>query len=86
MCRIRLRAKVTASDFLSPLRGMSSYQLASIIAGGPAPLIAAALFARYRSGYAIAGYIVVCALISIVSAAMLTDYTNKDISEEYRVA
>jgi hypothetical protein len=32
------------------------YQLASIIAGGPAPFIAAALFAAYQSGYAIAFY------------------------------
>src|SRR5471032_2509416 len=29
------------------------YQLASVIAGGPAPLIATALFASYHSGYAI---------------------------------
>jgi general stress protein CsbA len=54
-----------------------------VIAGGPAPLIAAALFASYHSGYAIAAYICVCALVSLVSTAMLKDYTNKDISREY---
>ena len=54
-----------------------------MFAGGPAPLIAAALFAKYRSGYAIAAYILVCAVVSLVATAMLTDYTNKDISEEY---
>jgi metabolite-proton symporter len=59
------------------------YQLASVIAGGPAPLIATALFARYHSGYAIAGYILVCSVLSVVSAAMMRDYTNKDISREY---
>jgi hypothetical protein len=59
---------------------------ASVIAGGPAPLIAAALLAHFRSGYAIAAYILVCALISIASAAMLTDHTDKDISREYQVA
>jgi len=52
-------------------------------AGGPAPLIATALFARYHSGYAIALYILACALIGMAAAAMLKDYTNKDISEEY---
>ncbi len=59
------------------------YQLASIIAGGPAPLIAAALFAHYRSGYAIACYILFCAILSLIATSMLKDYTNKDISQEY---
>ncbi len=59
------------------------YQLASVIAGGPAPLIATALFAAYASGYAIAFYILVCAIISVISAALLPDYTNRDISAEY---
>ena len=58
-------------------------QLASIIAGGPAPLIATALFAWYHSGYAIAVYILACAVVSLISAALLKDYTNKDIAEEY---
>src|SRR5947209_3988938 len=57
------------------------YQLASIIAGGPAPFIAAALFAAYHSGYAIAFYILGCGVISIVAALLLKDHTNKDIDE-----
>jgi metabolite-proton symporter len=83
------QAALIAESFTGRLRysGASlGYQLASVIAGGPAPLIAAALFAHYHSGYAIAGYILACALISIASSAMLTDYTNKDISGEYGVA
>jgi MFS family permease len=59
------------------------YQLASLIAGGPAPLIATALLARYHSGYAIALYIAACALIGLVSAAAMPDHTGKDISAEY---
>jgi MFS family permease len=55
------------------------YQLASIVAGGPAPLIATALFAVYKSGYAIALYIFACAAISVIAAALLPDYTNRDI-------
>ena len=80
------QAALIAESFTARLRysGASlGYQLASVFAGGPAPLIAAALFAKYRSGYAIAAYILVCAVVSLVSTAMLTDYTNKDISEEY---
>jgi MFS family permease len=65
------------------LMASMGYQLASIIAGGPAPLIAAALFAQYRSGYAIACYILFCAILSLIATSMLKDYTNKDISREY---
>jgi MFS family permease len=80
------QAALIAESFTSRLRysGASmGYQLASIIAGGPAPLIATALFAQYHSGYAIAGFILVCALISIAAATALNDHTNRDISAEY---
>jgi MFS family permease len=80
------QAALIAECFTGRLRysGASlGYQLASIIAGGPAPLIATALFAAYNSGYAIALYILLCALISLASAALLPDYTNRDISQEY---
>ena len=59
------------------------YQLASVIAGGPAPIIAVALFAYYHTGYAIAIYIAGCAVVSAVAAAFMPDYTGQDISEEY---
>jgi hypothetical protein len=58
-------------------------QLSSVISGGPVPLIATALLAAYGSGYVIAGYILFCGIVSIVSTAMLPDYTNRDISEEH---
>ncbi|MGH7059174.1 MAG: MFS transporter, partial [Stellaceae bacterium] len=80
------QAALIAECFTGRLRysGASlGYQLASVIAGGPAPLIATALFAAYASGYAIAFYILVCAIISVISAALLPDYTNRDISAEY---
>jgi metabolite-proton symporter len=80
------QAALIAESFTGRLRysGASmGYQLASVIAGGPAPLIAAALFAEYHSGYAIAGYILLCSIVSLAASAMLRDYTNKDISEEY---
>jgi MFS family permease len=61
------------------------YQLAAIVAGGPAPFIATALYATYHSGYAIALYILGCGIISMVAAALLKDHTNKDISDEYDI-
>jgi MFS family permease len=81
------QAALIAECFTGRLRysGASlGYQLASVVAGGPAPLIATALFARYQSGYAIAWYILLCAAISLASAAALPDYTNRDISAEYQ--
>jgi len=80
------QAALIAESFTGRLRysGASpGYRLASVIAGGPAPLIAAALFAEFKSGYSIAAYILVCAIISLIATAMLKDYTNKDISREY---
>ena len=80
------QAALIAESFTPRLRysGASlGYQLASIIAGGPAPLIATALFAAYHTGYAIAIYIALCAVVSLISAAMMPDYTGKDISAEY---
>ena len=79
-------AALIAEAFTPRLRysGASlGYQLASVIAGGPAPLIAAWLFSQYHSGYAIAVYILACSVLSVVATMMLGDYTNKDISHEY---
>jgi len=80
------QAALIAEAFTPRLRysGASlGYQLASIIAGGPAPLIATALFAHYQSSNAIAIYIAACAVVSLVSAAFMPDYTGRDISAEY---
>ena len=43
------------------------YQLASVIAGGPAPLIAAAVLAQTGSSFWISVYIVGCAVVSLVA-------------------
>ncbi len=80
------QAALIAEAFTPRLRysGASlGYQLASVIAGGPAPLIATALFAAYHSGYAISIYIAVCSVISIIAAWFMPDYTGRDISMEY---
>lgn len=41
------------------------YQLASVIAGGPAPLIAAALLVNFGNSIAISLYIILCAVVSM---------------------
>jgi len=82
------QAAMIAECFTPRLRysGASlGYQFASIIAGGPAPLVATALFAAFHSGYAIALYILACAVISFIAASLLPDYTNRDVSQEYDV-
>jgi MFS family permease len=80
------QAALIAEAFTPRLRYSGSslgYQLASVIAGGPAPIIATALFATFQSGYAISVYIAICAVVSLVAAAFMPDYTGKDISMEY---
>ena len=80
------QAALIAESFTGRLRysGASlGYQLASVIAGGPAPLIATWLFAQYGSAYAVAFYILFCAVLTLVATSMMTDYTGKDIEGEY---
>jgi len=77
------QAALIAESFAPRLRYSGAglgYQLASIVAGGPAPFIATALFAAFHTGYAIAFYILGCAVISMIATSLLTDHTNKDIS------
>src|SRR5215471_17163817 len=80
------QAALIAESFPGRLRysGASlGYQLASVIAGGPAPLIATWLFARFETDTAIAYYILACAVITLIATAMLKDYTGKDLEREH---
>jgi metabolite-proton symporter len=80
------QAALIAESFTGRLRysGASlGYQLASVIAGGPAPLIAAWLFGTFHSATSIAIYIAICAVITVIATVLMTDYTGKDISGEY---
>jgi MFS family permease len=90
------QAALIAESFTGRLRysGASlGYQLASVIAGGPAPLIAAALYGGanwfgfkvggYKTSLAIAFYILVTAVISFIATLMVRDRTKQDISVEY---
>jgi MFS family permease len=78
-------AALIAEAFTPRLRysGASiGYQLASIIAGGPAPFVSTWLFSTYHSAVPIGLYVCVCAAISICAALLLPDQTNKDIAHE----
>jgi MFS family permease len=80
------QAAFIAESFTGRLRysGASlGYQLASLTAGGPAPLIAVWLYATYKSSFAIAVYMAICALISIVAAVILKDRSQQDYAVEY---
>ena len=62
------QAALIAECFTPRLRYSGSslgFHLSSIIAGGPAPMIATALFAATGSGYVVALYILFCAIVSI---------------------
>ena len=88
------QAALIAESFTGRLRysGASlGYQLASVIAGGPAPLIAATLYAgpkflgigAYKTSLAIAFYILVCAVISFIAVSTVKERSKQDISIEY---
>ena len=79
------QAALIAECFNPRLRYSGSslgFHLSSVIAGGPAPLIATALLAATGSGYSVAIYIFLCACVSVGATALLPDYTNRDISRE----
>ena len=80
------QAALIAESFKGRVRysGASlGYQLASVIAGGPAPFIAAWLFARYHSGYAIGAYIAACAVVSLLATSQMTNYAGKDLEGDF---
>ncbi|MBN8955760.1 MAG: MHS family MFS transporter [Rhizobiales bacterium] len=81
------QAALIAESFTGRLRYSGSslgYQLASVIAGGPAPMIATWLYSVYHSSTVIAVYIAACAVITLIATALMSDYTGRDIQKEYQ--
>ena len=75
------QAAVIAESFPARVRYSGSslgYQLASITAGGPAPLIASWLVHEYKSSTAVAIYMAVCAAISFGALLLLPDRQDRD--------
>ena len=70
------QAAFIAESFPGSLRYSGSslgYQLASITAGGPAPIVALALYQQFGTSNAIAVYMAICALISLACVFALRD-------------
>jgi MFS family permease len=73
------QASFIAESFPGSLRYSGSslgYQLASITAGGPAPILAVILYREFGTSMAVAAYISVCAMISLVCVYVLSDKTG----------
>src|SRR4051795_11812537 len=79
------QAAMIAESFPTNLRyagaGMG-YQLASVIAGGPAPLVATYLLKETGSGWSIAAAIAGCAVVSLIAVALLDDRSRSDINDD----
>ncbi len=57
------------------------YQLASVFAGGPAPLIATWLLHKTGTPYAISAYIVFAAVVTVACALALPNRSRADIDD-----
>jgi metabolite-proton symporter len=76
--------------FLSELFGTTvrysgvsiGYQLASILAGGLAPIIAVALLGAFHTGYAIAVYVALAAVVTIVAVATYSETSKRDLADD----
>jgi MFS family permease len=74
------QAAFIAESFPAPLRYSGSslgYQLASITAGGPAPIIATLLLREYGTSTAIAWYISACSVVCLICCFVLKDRTGE---------
>lgn len=79
------QASLIAESFPTSLRyggaGLG-YQLASVVAGGPAALVATYLIHQYGTGYAVAVYMLVSAVITLAACAALPDRSRSDIDDD----
>jgi MFS family permease len=58
------------------------YQLASVFAGGPAPLVATFLLEKAGTPYAISGFILLSAVVTLLCTWYLPDRSKSDISDD----
>ncbi len=79
------QASLIAESFPTSLRyggaGLG-YQLSSVVAGGPAALVATWLIHQFGTGYAVSVYILLSAVITLGACAALKDYSRADIADE----
>jgi MFS family permease len=79
------QAALIAESFSTRVRysgaGMG-YQLASVVAGGPAPLLAAWLLHTFDSSLPIALYIIAGAVVTLIATALLPEAGRAEIARE----
>jgi metabolite-proton symporter len=82
------QAALIAESFPTRMRysgaGMG-YQLASVVAGGPAPLLAAWLLHTFNSSLPIALYIIAGAIVTLIATAMLPEPRRAEVAREFEV-
>jgi metabolite-proton symporter len=79
------QAALIAETFRTKLRYSGAglgYQLASVFAGGPAPLLAAYLLHRFNSSLPIAIYIIAGAVVTVIATALLPDPVRAQVDRE----
>jgi hypothetical protein len=58
------------------------YQLASLFGAALSPIIAASIYEATKSSYAIAAYVAVTALISLIAVALIPESRDVDVVRE----
>jgi len=61
------------------------YQLASVVAGGLAPVIAVALYTSFGTGYAVSVYVALSALLTIIAVASYGETRHRDLAEDHAI-
>src|SRR5258708_13914263 len=80
------QAAFIAEAFTPRLRYSGSslgYHFPPTLPAAPPPFLATALFAAYHTGYAIAIYLALCSVITLISTALMPDHTGNDVSTEH---
>jgi metabolite-proton symporter len=62
------------------------YQLASVVAGGLAPTIAVALYTAFDSGYAVAVYVALSAVVTIGAVASYGETRHRDLADDHAIS
>ncbi|MBO0685358.1 MAG: MFS transporter, partial [Candidatus Dormibacteraeota bacterium] len=80
------QAALIAENFTGRMRFSGAaigYQLASVVAGGPAPLIATALFGAFHSTVPVAIYLIFCVVVTLIALYFIPNRQHIDHSVEY---
>jgi metabolite-proton symporter len=83
------QAALIAESFPTRLRYSGAglgYQLSSVIAGGPAPLLATWLLHKFDSSLPIGIYIALCGVVTLIATALLPEGGRRTVAREFEEA